>query len=80
MEKQYYIYNPTTLVFESTNYYLEQPKNSVDFAPQVRTEFAKVDLKNKTWIDTNPIIEEIKEEPPIEVLEFIEDLKKKYNI
>jgi len=38
-------------MYVSTNFYTEQPENSVDFYPTQETEFAKIDLVNNTWID-----------------------------
>lgn len=50
MEKQYYLFDENGM-YVSTNFYAEQPNNSVDFYPTIALEFAKVDLQNKTWID-----------------------------
>ena len=51
MSAQYYLYDPQTLKYSGTNFFDEQPLNSVDYAPHIDTEFAKVDLENNTWVD-----------------------------
>lgn len=54
MEKQYYLYDENDM-YLGTNFYQEQPKNSVDFYPTIELEFAKVDLVNNIWIDIREI-------------------------
>lgn len=50
METQYYIYDENGM-YLSTNMYVEQPTNSVDFFPTIELEYAKVDLVNNVWVD-----------------------------
>jgi len=53
MAKQYYNYNPENRGYVDTNYYEEQPLNSVDFAPSIENpELNAVLNSEKTeWVD-----------------------------
>jgi len=42
MATQYYLFDPETSMYIDTNYFENQPVNSVDFPPKVQTEFAKL--------------------------------------
>lgn len=64
MSAQYYLYDSETFKYAGTNFYDEQPINSVDFAPQVETEFAKVDLDKNVWVDCRSEEEIIKSQVP----------------
>ena len=56
MANQYHIYD-SELNYVSSNYYDEQPVNSVDFGPQVPLEFAKLNQAKTEWIDKRTIIQ-----------------------